>query len=1108
MTSSHVSRRGTVTAENEIFRAKDQWCGTPRPGWAASTPAFSRHWDTAQSNHVSVGGCVTGRFEFCYLTRELASCTAAVNTQVLPVRRPGMEKPDIADINALLLEDLLRGADPGLEAYQRQFPGHEDLVETVYFQFKGTEKPREKAGSYRIKGTLGRGGGGTVYHGEHHETGQRVAIKFCHDDPRLLERFTAEYNALRRMDHPNIARVVDVGEEGGQPFIVTELIHGAKITQFCHHEKRNLEQRLRLFQQVCEGIQHAHSRAILHRDIKPGNVLVSRSGETPRVKIVDFGLAKALGGSLTKDPNVSVIGQIMGSPNYMSPEQAGADNLGVDVRTDVYSLGVLLAELLTGSVPFDLTQALDWKAVQDKEPERPSSVVARLSPERRSDLIHRLRTHETGLIRRFKSELDWVVLKCLDGDRDRRYETVRALWEDVDRFLNRNEPLVARPPSLPYRAKKLAYRFRTFLVAVAMVVLTLTIGFGWALFERTKAERLAKSEGSERRKAEKLSEDMEPLVDVAWIVQAREIAETLWPLSPETRPRMEEWLRSLGDPLVARLPRHEKMMDKHQESVETTALLFEESLHSDADLEALREQIESMDLVLAAHEEVTTLGASRLGRLRSDRETLRDRLRHMEDIAMRRQRFQMRVDEVKMARGDTVVRAFRAKCVEELRKFLQPGRFGGAYGQIVWRLKEIDRLEEVSLRSPRARDAWAECQRSLAQSDLYDYLNLAPQFGLLPMGKNPRTQLWEFWHVATGEEPIANPKWRRDPDDQTVSQQFSCWTIGPKTGIILVLIPGGRHRIDVQPQVFGAAFNKDMRVTRIASRRELSERIHDLAPTLVEVLGVQVGDRVLSVDGQRINDIDQLKAWLNTLVAGDPVELELERAGKEITRSAIAPTRSEVVELDSYFLSKYETTHGQWGQVLGTSMKDARLPITNVSYREARDTLFRVGLSLPTEAQWEVGARGGTLTRYWWGRDHELGVALEAERFHEMSYSLDVETPQPNRWLGPARVGHFRANPFGLHDVLGNVSEWSCDRRLPNGLWKLTPGNGLRVPDMQAAKRPNRAWQMSNVTPTRVGRGGDCTHDAKRASVRTTLGYSSGVKDTLLGIRAVRLVQD
>jgi serine/threonine protein kinase/tetratricopeptide (TPR) repeat protein len=367
------------------------------------------------------------------------------------------------------------------------------------------------AGRYKLLEEIAEGGMGTVWVAQQTEpVRRRVALKLIKpgmDSRRVLSRFEAERQALALMDHPNIAKVFDGGvTDQGHPFFVMEYVKGLPITDYCDQARLALEERLRLFVQVCEATQHAHQKGIIHRDLKPSNVLVCRYDDRAVPKVIDFGLAKAMHEPLTEDTIHSAHGVMMGTPRYMSPEQAEFNNLDIDTRSDVFSLGVILYELLTGTTPLEGKRFKDasWqeilRLIKEEEPTRPST---KLSSSGTLPSIAEQRSLEAAqLCRAVRDDLDWIVMKALEKDRSRRYKTVSDLARDIERYL-RDEPVEARPPSASYRFRKFARRNRVAITTAMLVLAALVAGTVVSTTQAIRAMRAERVAEAERSEAEK-----------------------------------------------------------------------------------------------------------------------------------------------------------------------------------------------------------------------------------------------------------------------------------------------------------------------------------------------------------------------------------------------------------------------------------------------------------------------------------------------------------------------------------------------------------------------------------------------------------------------------
>jgi serine/threonine protein kinase/formylglycine-generating enzyme required for sulfatase activity len=367
------------------------------------------------------------------------------------------------------------------------------------------------AGKYKLVEEIGEGGMGSVFMAQQTEPVKRaVAVKVIKagmDSKAVLARFEAERQALAMMDHPNIAKVLDAGTtDGGRPFFVMELVKGTPITRYCDEHRLTPRQRLELFVPVCQAIQHAHQKGIIHRDIKPSNVLVALYDDRPVPKVIDFGVAKAAGQSLTDKTLMTGFGALVGTPEYMSPEQASLNNLDIDTRSDVYSLGVLLYELLTGTTPVDrkgLGQAAlleVLRIVREVEAPRPSAKLS--SIDTLPSVAANRGTEPARLSRLMKGELDWLVMKALEKDRTRRYETANGLARDIQRYLA-DEVVEARPPSVGYRVSKFVRRHKGQVIAASLVLVALVagiVGTTLGLFEARRQEQIARDETAEKEK--------------------------------------------------------------------------------------------------------------------------------------------------------------------------------------------------------------------------------------------------------------------------------------------------------------------------------------------------------------------------------------------------------------------------------------------------------------------------------------------------------------------------------------------------------------------------------------------------------------------------------
>jgi serine/threonine protein kinase/formylglycine-generating enzyme required for sulfatase activity len=988
----------------------------------------------------------------------------------------------------------------------------------------------ERIGPYRILARLGEGGMGTVYQAEQREPVRRLValklIKLGMDSKQVLARFELERRSLAAMNHECIAKILDAGtSERGQPYFVMELVQGKPLTAFCTERRWSLHQRIELFQRVCSGVQHAHQKGIIHRDLKPGNILVTREGDRVVPKILDFGLAKATNRELLAMTIYTEREQVVGTPEYMAPEQAFGTDDGIDTRADVYSLGVILYELLAGQVPFPGTElrAAGWEGMRrmlaEVEPQKPStkaSTVSRASGSGQSGIA----------ARELRGDLDWIVLKALSKEPERRYETPNALAMDLDRYLE-HEPVLAGPPSLAYRLRKLARRYRGQLVAAATVFLALAAGVVVATTlwldnaalaqqksslaeEKTKLAdekaQLAESERLLREEAQTNLERFQQLRNKLLLERARAAERTTYPAWPERLDAIRGWQREHAAPLLAartalarslrevearalpddagvaatssdprraELAKLERVLASRERAERVRrGEALPEVVELDAETRALSDdglyayawsRITPDPTARSVHgEEAAGLAAARLAvdrapadafvftrslstlawalfanGLDAEAEAALDRA-----IAAAPQGGQPELQLAAQQMNALIANAAgggNAPALERLRtrvatlraelrlpvvrfekaedEFLHATLVGliaeiGAFERdVVTRVAQREtwaaQVGALTLEHPNARVTWEEARRAIRSADgatasaLYcsdPPLELAPQTGLVPLGMNPVTKLWEFYDLRSAWEPtgdvapgaLAIPSHRPDGSIEVTDD----------TGIVFVLLPGGTFSMGAQA--------------------------HDPAQPNYEP------DAVPQLEG--------------------PVH--------PVTLAPFFLARHEVTQAQFVRLAGHNPSRHHAGTlVLGVYITPAH-PVDAVSWSVANEVATIHGLVLPTEAQWEYACRAGTTTQWWTGQTRASLIAEGiAANLADQSVALaGADWPSVDDWpelndgfAMHAPVDRLRANPWGLYHMHGNISEW-CRDRTGTYITPVREGDGEMLVDPDATQ--------------------------------------------------------
>ena len=828
----------------------------------------------------------------------------------------------------------------------------------------GRDLSGEQIGPYRLLERLGIGGMGEVYLAEQLEPiTRRVALKLIRPgmgSPEVVARFHAERQALARMNHPNVAQVLGAGTtESGQPYFAMEYVDGEPINTFCDRHRLTTRERLQILISVCEGVQHAHQKGLIHRDIKPSNLLVAMVDGRPLAKVIDFGVARTTSG---RPPGLTMgthVGQLLGTLEYMSPEQADQTGVDLDVRSDIYSLGVVLYQLVSGLLPHESRSTAATplfellRTIREDDPVTPSTHLRRKTASA-GEIATLHGTRPGQLARQLAGDLDWICLKALARDPERRYASASELAADLRRHLA-HEPVMAGRPGLFYRTSKFVRRHR---LAVAAGVLVVGAGLAGAV-----ATILARADA---RASQQLAAALKPLADTQLVRELERRADDLWPLVPGIIPDLVAW-QADASALLEQLPAVQAEVAELRDlalpwSAEDRSRDRATSPHS-AELDrATTEVTRLQDLIAALEQDGEAQGPEGTPLNEAQRATWR------EDCERRLLELEARVAQLEAQAGSRRTWLFASeddRLQHELQtRFLEAAASltDGSTGlmspdgasvdrglSMPRRLESLRQLEASFAPGGPAAAAWQSALPELHAA--YPGLELEPQFGLLPLGPDEDSGFWEFADLRTGVPP------ERDEQGELILTE--------DMALVFVLLPGGKYLMGAQWEDPG---------------------LPNYDPSGLEADGSWGQD-----DGGR--------------------------------RFMEGPVHEVLVP--AFLLSKFEMTQAQWRTLTGSNpslhqpfyvMQESLNPVNSVTWSQCDTVTGWLGLELPSEEQWEYAARAGT-DFVWWTGDEE-GELLTAAN---LAGSADGS-------FGVTGVGRFPANPFGLHGVLGNVSEFCSNQ--------------------------------------------------------------------------------
>ncbi len=1079
-------------------------------------------------------------------------------------------EPDKPDLTSLVARAITALETVGPDAVAKLCAEHPEHAEQLLARLHGLgahgllEPPTEpdhpqQIGRYRVQKPIGEGGMGVVYLAEQQEPVQRrVALKLIKlgmDSRAVVKRFELERQALAMMDHEGIARVFDCGtSDRGMPYFVMELVQGGvPIDQYCDRERLSLEDRILLMCRVCAAVQHAHQKGVVHRDLKPGNVLVSDNDGQVQIKVIDFGLAKAMGEKLIEATLYTEIGQIIGTPEYMAPEQANPTNLDIDTRADIYSLGVMLYEILVGELPFsgvELRQGGMFEAqriLREVDPPRPSTKITEIGDV--SISVARARRTSVGVLRRaLRNDLDWVVLKALEKDRQRRYDTANALAEDLRRFLD-HEPLAAGPPSAGYRLRKLMRRYRGQVFAVGAVVLASILGVIAFAFENARArrseleagqradenERLAAAEMSARRRLQSTVAEFRQLSGVVRHERAIELETTLHPAWPSEIEAMRRWLEDECDPLLAMRPDIRSTIERlRMEALPWDAAEQQQDLQSHPrydEWRTLGQQVnslryaqevragqrelivpeldEAMDgldayaLSLEAWKRIGTVPAGRtvygeeaLGLALAQAAAARGPVTGVAAV-----RYLDMLAWALLANGQS--EAARAQAERALAQVDDAGH--ADYTRRIEQIEDLARNADQLLTDTRSRyetltatvherRTWSfpadkEPERFL-HATLVDLLDKLRRLENEQRARVRQRLVWaESIEESTRTHPNARVSWDSVLSILESGSRYASCKIELHIEDMVGLVPLGPNPATGLLEFYHLRSAWD----GTTDPRALEIPAHDPETGYIEPRADAGIVFVLLPGG-------------TTRVGAQPANDELAHFDR-LARKNEWPVAE--LELAPYLIARHELTKGQWNrlwsgaesfrrpssykvgfQATKASEKvDDRHPVEQVDWSECRTLLAQHGLLLPTEAQWEHACRASSTSPWSCELDELVTHANVGDRAAARTTRWKTCEGWEDGFVIHAPVGSFAPNSFGLFDMHGNVWEW-CRDLYGSHESAHAAGDGLRL--------------RGDGSGSRVYRGGAFSVPAARARSSHRHGSKPTIRMDTLGLRAAR----